>query len=116
MADRQEIERRWTIWQPADGEDVPPSPGPMVIRIYAGPTLAPGEKLELVERDSCHLAALQQAEDRLRERLIRVRGHLEGYADILAVTPNIDREALVEGLREDAAALDSKDPDREEER
>lgn len=41
-------DRRWTIWQPDDSEQVPPSPGPMVMRIYAGPTLKPGERLELI--------------------------------------------------------------------
>jgi hypothetical protein len=45
--------RRWTIWQPPYDEEpydeeIPPSPGPMVMRVYAGPTLKPGERLELV--------------------------------------------------------------------
>jgi len=42
-------ERRWTVWRPEDDEPAPPGPGPMVLHVYAGPTLKPGERLELVE-------------------------------------------------------------------
>lgn len=59
--------RRWTIWQPGESEDVPPSPGPMVMRIYAGPTLNPGEKLELVSREE---ARQQWQEELLSEKTL----------------------------------------------
>lgn len=40
------------------------------------------------------------------ERIARVRGHLEGYADALTLAGEIiDRGALVGSLREDAAEL-----------
>lgn len=39
------------------------------------------------------------------DQIATVRGHLEGYADGLGLEIEINRKGLVEGLREDAAAL-----------
>jgi len=37
--------------------------------------------------------------------LSRIAGHLQGYSDVLEQTVEFDRDALIEGLREDSATL-----------
>lgn len=41
----------------------------------------------------------------MQSELAYVRGHLEGYADVLALTDTIVKGSLVRSLREDAGAL-----------
>jgi hypothetical protein len=89
-------DRRWTIWQPDDSEPVPLSPGPRCMRLYAGPTPKPGERLELVPAE---FEAAYRELDRQMQLVLdnvpeRDPHHEPSYRDLIA-----DSWRVVESLR-----------------
>lgn len=75
----------------------------MVLREYDGEWVKYTDLPKIIEQ------ARSQERQRVREARATVRGHLEGYADVIALTRDFDRGFLVAALRDDAKKLDALD-------
>lgn len=59
----------------------------------------------MADRPPASYGLREQERGQLRLKLAFIRGHLDGYADALALTDSVDKGMLVKSLRKDAAAL-----------
>lgn len=106
MPDRKElIERLRNVVRnahPANGVQIHPD----LLMIHPDLLI---EAADTLERDAAESAPTdgEQCQARILSDLSTIRGHLEGYADVLALTETFNKGMLVKSLREDAEILGS---------